>query len=362
MTQALPTGFLDKNGNDLNLLFALKTSGTNYTTGFIASNGSDLSAIFQPKTPGNPSSPATGYLDKSGNDLNTIFEILPPFKITYNGSYDINYNSNSGYYELLFYPYNNINGLSQYDGSGIIKFNFDLSINLILVGGGGGGGNAVTGNNNAGSGGGGGGNYLYTNYNIIKDTNYNINVGRGGGGSNNPTLTNGGNTYFYKDNSANLGLLCTGGSKGNASTNNPVIGGAGGFYYLNGIINTNNGNGGNGGKSYGNSNAGTDGSNSYSYIIDGFIYNNNIILQNKFSGGGAGGASRLGGRCGSYDSNFGIGGDYNNSDFTVSNGENALVNYNGFYYFGGGGGGGGVTSSIGGFGGDGILVIYFKYP
>jgi len=360
MTQALPTGFLDKSGNDLNLLFAPKTSGTNNTTGFIALNGSDLSAIFQPKTTV-PNLPTTGYLLNNGTDLSNIFQVLPPFQITYDGSYNISYNSNSGYYQLSFYPKNNLNGLSQYDGSGIIKFNFNLNINLILVGGGGGGGRN-SGNANAASGGGGGGNYLVNNYTIIKDTSYNINVGRGGGGSNNPTLTNGGNTYFYKDNNANLGLLCTGGSKGNDSTNtNPVIGGDGGFYYLNGI-NTNNGNGGNGGKSYGNFTNGTDGSNSYSYIINGFNYNNNIILQNKFSGGGAGGASALGGRCGSYNSIFGIGGKYNDSNFTVPNGENAPVNWQNYYYFGAGGGGGAPGSTKGGFGGDGILVIYFKYP
>jgi hypothetical protein len=360
-------------GTDLSYIFQSGNSGqtTNYK-----SNGIDLGNIFASITSGTSIGYNIGY-QVNGIDFSQIFAKKEPFDISYNANYTKDYSNN---YFIITFPvqYPNTSGSdgsNNGNGIGTIKFLQDLSINLLLVAGGGGGAGGSAG----GGGGGGGGNILYKNMRVYSTNTYHIRVGTGGKGGNEPQFnpglspTNGIETVFSDGDisSNNFLIKCNGGTRGDQSR-------SGGLIYLNGSSTSlqNGGNGGNGSNGF-NSADGFDASKnmctqiinnnqptnppSYTYDISAnLIFNNG---QQNFSGGGAGGSSYIGGRCGSYNNNYGDGGSFNNSGYGNSAGENATAYGPSLYSYGGGGGGGSISGNKhGGFGADGIMKIYFYYP
>lgn len=238
---------------------------------------------------------------------------VQPFTIT-SGNPTIDYNNN--YYTITFLD------------NGSIKFllpltNAENDFNVLVVGGGG-GGNASDNTFTNGGGGGAGGEVVYTSvYNIYQNINYNIVVGQGGAPNNNG------------DFSSFSTIVAYGGSMGTSATN--IVGGSGGIGINGG------GSGGNGGTSVRTMSI---------HAMDG--YNGTLVtinsISNYYGGGGGGGSydgqpsSALGGLGG------GGGGGFNSNIGTPNTG-------------GGGGGGNGDGNSlrVGGPGGSGIVILYFKY-
>lgn len=265
------------------------------------------------------------------NPSNFVTSYNIPFTTT--GSPIINYTNN--YYTLTF------------NSTGSITFDYNFYVDMLAIGGGGGGGGSNAQNNYRGGGGGGGGGGIGVLLNAyIEPGTYSIIVGTGGSGGKKGIYeyndygqgvlpgASGGETKISKNNDTSNYLTATGGTGGKTYYQNSLGGISGtstSSYTNNGFYNYNTANGGNG---YKNMNSvysnGTANISSTSIKPD--------ILKNiAFNSGGDGG------------------GQFNNS-----NGNNGNT-------FGSGGGGGAysldnVKSYTGGKGGDGIVIIKFKYP
>jgi len=236
---------------------------------------------------------------------------VQPFIIT-SGNPTIDYSNN--YYTITFLDNGGITFL-------LPLTNADNDFNALVVGGGG-GGNASNSNFINGGGGGAGGEVVYSSIDVIyQNINYNIVVGQGG------APTNNGNFSSFST------VVAYGGNTGTAASNS--IGGNGGVGIKGG------GSGGNGGTSVGIINA-TDGQNGTLVTINS--------IPTYYGGGGGGGSydgqpsSAVGGLGG------GGGGGFNSNIGTPNTGGG-----------GGGGNGNGNSLRVGGPGGSGIVILYFKY-
>jgi len=266
------------------------------------------------------------------NPSNFVTSYNIPFTTT--GSPTINYLNN--YYTLTF------------NTTGSITFDYNFYVDMLAIGGGGGGGGSNAQNNYRGGGGGGGGGGIGVLLNAyIEPATYSIIVGSGGsGGKKGITDDNeygegvlpgasGGDTKISKNNDASNYLTATGGTGGKTYYQNS-LGGISGIsekstsYTNNVFYNYNTANGGNGYKNM--NSVYSNGTANISSTIKP-----DILKNIAFNSGGDGG-----------------------SQFNNSNGNNGNT-------YGSGGGGGAysldnVKSYTGGKGGDGIVIIKFKYP
>ena len=269
----------------------------------------------------------------------------------------------------------------------------NATFDYIVVGGGGGAGGGW----NAGGGGAGGGYRAFTNQ-TLGTGSYSVIVGPGGAGGNYAGATNGGNSSFNGITSNGGGF---GGSYGNASSPNPGGSGGGAAYAYSTIGNTggagntpstspsqgNNGGttggtsaysscgGGGGASGVGGNGAPGSGANGDGTGGTGGAGTSNAITGTsvKYAGGGGGGVCR--GNMGSGDTTTGLGGGEQIND---SNGRkcgqgsqtlhptdsSGRIAGNGDENRGGGGGGGtgyNIPQMQGGAGGDGVVIVRYRY-
>ena len=236
--------------------------------------------------------------------------------------------------------------------TGNITFNSGISTSQLLVVGGGASGGP--GDSPCRAGGGAGGLLYGTNVPVSTGTTYNITIGNGGGGNgiilNNPTLYDGGSSYFgsliaYGGKSS---PNTSGGAQGNSSTGTGIL--TSGVGYAGGGEG-NPGNGGGGGAGMAgaatsNGNVGGNGGNGLAYSITGTsVY---------YAGGGGGGSWIAAGGTG------GSGGGGNGGDDTRTSVNSVTA---GSYYGAGGGGAGfGGTPQAHGSGYQGVVIVSFVYP
>jgi hypothetical protein len=340
-------------------------------------------------------------VNSSGESLpsSTISINVEPFSIS-GGTYNIT-SSTSGTiitYNIVIYQNSSSSNLTFY-------LQPDSNVNFQLVGAGGGGGGTWSnftlggpypGEIFSGAGGGGGGNILINNFTPSLNSAYTITIGTGGtggsfGGYDGENIqatpgTNGGNTSLI---GAGVNCYAEGGfgGQGGEYGGTRALGGAGGSYIFNQLINGNSysGSGGTGGQGNsggsGSYNTGTNGTNSYFYDNPSLTYSpstdyvtyykpslypynvpNSITLINwySFSGGGGGANSNSSSIFVAYPGGSGVGsGGLNGGNYT-------LPPYPPYPSYGGGGGGGsggvgGGINWVGTGGGNGLAVIWFSY-
>ena len=256
---------------------------------------------------------------------------------------------------------------------------------LIVAGGGGGGGGYNTG------GAGGAGGYRYFTGQSLGIGTYPVTVGYGGAGGNHAGMSNGGDSSFNGITSSGGGY---GGSYGTSANPNPGGSGGGGAYGYTTIGMTgaagntpstspsqgNNG-GDNGGPTYyqssggggGHSAVGGNGVNGISG--SGGAGTSNAITGTSVIYAGGGGGGIQGGNMGSGDTTTGLGGGEQINDVNGNKcGQGSQVSHaydsagrragNGDENRGGGGGGGAgfnISQMQGGHGGDGVVIIRYRY-
>ena len=278
------------------------------------------------------------------------------------------------------YYYNGYTGYVFNSGSGNITFNSDVSnATLILVGGGGAGGSYI--GTNMGNGGGGGGGITCVNgLNIGAGTTLNFSIGIGGSpygllstessfGINNSSY----NYISYGGGNGSASNTLTGGNGGGINTIYGGGGGGGGGGYNKNTLTF--GDGGHGGSNSASSNVGEVGNNysgGNSYYGQSNIFNLPFyeITTSIYVGGGGGGSGfsqSSNGFSGSGSlSGYGIGGlsceNKSQPEYLGQNGLNTINNNGLPGCFGGGGGGGTPTSSLpnSGYGGNGVLILYWN--
>jgi hypothetical protein len=382
-------------------------TGYNYNTG---SGNQDLKNLFALYTPGTTGSTQTYYSSNyyGGQDLNKIFQNInypPLYQISNQSNIIINFTyENNNYNGIIFQNELGQSGNPPTIGSVDINFLQDISANILVVGGGGGGGGGVY-TDSGGGGGGGGGIYYIPNLNITTSDQINITVGYGGLGGLTPTIypsksgTNGANSsitinttiYTSEGGGAGVGYGAVkrcGGDGGNGGYG----GGGGGGAGFNSIVlpgYTAISVGGLGGSglyvpgSAGNLplpgqtiSYGQDGGSSglKSITIPFYGAGTTITLGGGGGGGGyvvegrnqsnpwAGNAGQGSGGAGNYtQANEGTGFSANNNMFNITQpgGFTILAGFGG----GGGGGGGGdfseISYSVGGDGGNGVVMIWW---
>ena len=277
------------------------------------------------------------------------------------------------YYQTGFYYANIANGYTGYVALNsvipvAISFNYDISINVLVVAGGGGGGCAKNSNNLPGGGGGGGGIYYNDSFNA-QPIQYNLVVGVGGSGVIPPSApdNNGQPGTSSTVTSSSVTITSTGGG-GSDGANGASGGGSsdssGNVYPLNG--------------GYGASGNPLEPSiyfNGENSIIP-ILLVPSINLPFTFpdtvlylSGGGGSGENTTG-----YASAEGYGGGAGNgvgglggAQNPSGNGENAYTSFfvSGNSYFGGGGGGCPYTINQGyssGNGANGVIIFWWLNP
>jgi hypothetical protein len=273
----------------------------------------------------------------------------------------------------------------KFTNNGIISFNYDITVSVVLYAGGGSGGGIIDDNDSGGGGGGGGGGVGIGTINFKKNIEYNIIIGKGGIGVATGKGMNGENTRIFGD---NINEIVYGGGGGGCSINDKDgnNGGSGGG---GGKTNGTNGRGGTAtrGESFSGINAnifyyGNNGKTSYYYdyngaggggggsgqsvgaIIDGYSAVYSYITGSQQYFGGGGGAGYLPYRYinGSYIYSGGFGGSSSGGDGGNGAPYNTSYRYN--YDGTNGGGGGGRTSRIAlsGSGGDGGVIISYRPP
>mgnify|MGYP000019239854 CR=1 FL=1 len=270
---------------------------------------------------------------------------------------------------VLYTPYynNGYTGYILYSGSGNIIFNSNITnATLILIGGGGSSNTSGLTSNEGSAGGGGGGITIISNsLNVLSGKTLNFSIGIGGTPSGNSSTesyfgTND-NSYNYISYGGSNSSLLNGGNGGSINTIYGGGGGGGGCGYNTGTLTY--GNGGSGGSnsilinngSNGNSSSPQNGGNSF-YGSTSFLLPFLDISSSILAGGGGGGAKTNGGLAGN-----GIGGDGNSNLTTPAymgeNGKNSII-LNGTGCFGSGGGG--TYLATGGYGGNGVLILYWQ--
>jgi hypothetical protein len=269
--------------------------------------------------------------------------------ITYDGNYKIHTFNSTGVFQVTSAP-------------------VGATVDYLVVAGGGGGGGAGYAWTNGGGGGGGG---VLSGTIIVTATNYNITVGGGGSGG------------------TGFGVAGTTGSPSTFSSITANGGGGGGTYALAAVTGGSGGGGGN------NSRAGAAGTVGQGFKGgDGGGYSNSAATQGGGGGGGAGGVGSNsttgnGGNGGSPTSSAitgptavyyggggggggaagtgGLGGGTATTALKGGGGDGSAANGNGTVgtVNTGGGGGGSATSGggdyTGGRGGDGVVIIRYKY-
>ena len=345
------------NGVDLGNLFQPLTSTTTVPmTGYYASNGKDLSKLFEPYSSGGTKVPTTGYtVVKDGDfvDLSDVFAKMPDFAINVSNPYNLSYSSVviNGYTVYSFNVITQNTGTNVSSGTATITFSRNSTISVLLAGGGGGGG---AGKDAFSAGGGAGGNFSdVSTANVIAGNTYTVQVGIGGSlYTDDITIKNGGESSLK---GVNVALVASGGTAGLSSTASSY--GSPGTSI----------NGGNGGKASGVFDfdpktgalvcVGKPGING---VYSSFTTDYGEILN--IGGGGGGGAVNSYGLSpdgAGYGGNNGIGGAGGTSDKYT----NATQ---GTGYGAGGGGGSALlnsdSTSGGGCGTAGVVIIYFKNP
>lgn len=356
------TGFVVNNGNysnsDLATLFKPLGSSTklSYNVGYKPNqtnypNKNDLSDIFMPIGSATKIS-NVGY-KYSGNDLSNIFQDISYNTFTISNQTNITTSTQTlnGYSVYTFTTKDTKLNTYWITGTCTISFDFDTSVNVILVGGGGGGGRGGTNAStiaNGGGGGGGGGGFLKTQIILKANTSYSLQVGSGGVLYTN-TNQDGQSSSIS---GSSISISAFGGTHGgNSSNSSSQTGGTGGTTSTSGVIagtttSVSGGSGGNGGT------APTNGGNGQT------SYTTEYSTTLSVGGGGGGGinnntSANLGSGNGSTSGTGGSKGIQNTTPPNTVTGKG---------YGSGGGGGGGVNvfggSLAGGYGHSGIVIIY----
>jgi hypothetical protein len=329
-----PSTYFLVEGTDLSSIFQPLSLGTSYgtNTGYKVGN-QDFNDIFAKYTGSGTKANATGY-NFNGNDLCDIFAKYQPFSINVSKMANLSVTTTyqNGYNIYTFETVSQVNLNIWNPGTCTITFSTNATISVILVGGGGAGG---WGSNQYSGGGGGGGNFSLTTANVTTGTDYSLQVGSGGS-----KYING---YQHGQSSSLQGgsitLSVNGGNQGQNATKSS---------YGTGGTSSNGGSGGNGG------NPGSDGSDgtNHNYTTD---YGGTLEIG---GGGGGGSVGNKSAKSGGYGGNNGTGG--------IAGITNVKPNRNGSGAGAGGGGGpgsnpyGGSSTTSGGYGHSGIVIIYIN--
>jgi hypothetical protein len=281
---------------------------------------------------------STGY---SPSGVTNIELNLPkPYTTSGNVTELQDVNSSYGYSVLLFNANNSI------------KFNYNFSINLLIIGGGSGGSSGEGLSKEYGGGGGGGGGVVNAQLQVNPSNTYYIKRGTGGTGGivviGNVQPGNPGTNSSFS--STDVSYSATGSQ---IYINDQIIYGLSGYGldYNSTIPNSNGGSGGKG--CVGNNQNYTDGSNSD--VVSFSIIN----LYTIYCGGGGGGGGYFISTGGGY-AGAGVGGQGGGYIASSGNGQNAPSSTVTPYYFGGGGGGGVTNNGNGGSGGNGTVILWWK--
>jgi len=337
------TNYIAPSGKDLGEIFKVRqvTDPSSAITGceyFDTSTSTykDLSGLFLPYVSATSFSTqsSTQIFSQTGQDLNVVFQYNP------NSPYDVI--STSGTFTQVSGSPNYVlefKTTSLTDGSFKINFFANLSINVLVVGGGGGGGGGVNKTSASGGGGGSGGIGTLIAFSSVVSS-YDITVGAGGGaGGGNISGSNGHNSSFGT-------LITSTGGSGGAGYFAGSGGGQEGSSSGTGITNYH---GGKGGKGFLNWISGENGTSAESIPLPG-PFGSYSVGGGGGGGGdgsGSGGTAALNGTLGLHSANM------------VPDGQNASITS-----YGSGAGGGKYISSTsnGGIGAPGVVVIQFTYP